>query len=166
MFNVLSVLRTFISTNNTESKVLNLFDQIKGRVDNWDDDDMKAVVKFRVQYDQEMITLLEEMRNLGLADDTTALRTYNIQNHPSPVLDAMNWPLFVPAVFNEEGDEKAVPWTVGSTVQAPIHLAMEDKGFASTYIDLKPLNNGRGLSERGWFTKFTKSLSQEQVNEQ
>ena len=38
MFNVLSVLRTFISTNNTESKVLNLFDQIKGRVDNWDDD--------------------------------------------------------------------------------------------------------------------------------
>jgi hypothetical protein len=134
-------------------------------VDNWDDDDMKAVVKFRVQYDQEMITLLEEMRNLGLADDTTALRTYNIQNHPSPVLDAMNWPIYAASVV-ENGMEKAVLWSEGSTVQAPIHLAMEDKGFASTYIDLKPLNNGRGLSERGWFTKFTKSLSQEQVNEQ
>ena len=103
-------------------QVIHIFDVVANRLKKWSQKDNNDVLNFRAVYDISVADLLVQMRETDRADEKTALRTYNMHNPPSPVLDALNWPLFVPAVFNQEGDEQAVPWTAGSTVQAPIHL--------------------------------------------
>ena len=163
MFNQFTALRTYILAHgkpvhhNTMHQALQHYDSITQRLQSWDVADQQAVLNFRIEYDGAQVSILQEMRESGRADDKTAVRSYNMDNSPSPVLDGLNWPIFKEAVY-EEGVEKAVPWWEGSTVQGVVHRFMEERELPSTYIDLKPVNNGRGVSTRGTLSSFNSLL--------
>ena len=161
MFNQFTALRTLIeATINKHSmeQALQHFDNIQERLQRWDVADEQAVSNFRIEYDGAQVSILQEMRESGRADGTTALRSYNMDNSPSPVLDGLNWPIYKDAIYEEQGVEKAVPWWEGSTVQGVVHRFMEERELPSTYIDLKPVNNGRGVSTRGTLSSFNSLL--------
>ena len=163
MFNQFTALRTYILAHgkpvhhNTMHQALQHYDTIQRRLQTWGEEDQQAVLNFRIEYDGAQVSILQEMRESGRADHSTALRSYNMNNAPSPVLDGLNWPIFKEAVY-EEGVEKAVPWWEGSTVEGVVHRFMEERELPSTYIDLKPVNNGRGVSTRGTLSSFNSLL--------
>jgi hypothetical protein len=163
MFNQFTALRTYILAHgkpidhHTVHQALEHYDSITQRLQSWGVADQQAVLNFRIEYDGAQVSILQEMRETGRADHTTAVRSYNMQNHPSPVLEGLNWPIYKEAVY-EEGVEKAVPWWEGSTVQGVVHRFMEERELPSTYIDLKPVNNGRGVSTRGTLSSFNSLL--------